>query len=185
MIDVNQLRKGVTYEHDNNLWRVLEYSHVKPGRGKATIRTKVRNLRSGSTVEHTFNSGERVQDIRLDNRTVQFLYQEDNLVYFMDMETYEQPVLNYAVVEDVMPYLKEGSELQLKMYGDEAIDVELPPNLDLEVVEAEVAVRGDTSGAVTKAVKLETGLVVNVPAFVTVGTVIRVDTRSGEYLTRV
>ncbi len=185
MIDVNQLRKGVTYEYDGNLWRVLEYTHVKPGRGKATIRTKVRNLRTGSTVELTFNSGDRVQDIRLDNRKVQFLYEEDSLVYFMDMDTYEQPVINRSVVEDVMPYLKEGTELQLKMFGDEPIDVELPVTMDFEVVEAEVAVRGDTSGAVTKAVKVETGLVVTVPAFVDVGTVIRVDTRTGEYMTRV
>jgi len=185
MIDVNTLRKGVTFEHDGNIWKVLEYSHNKPGRGKATIRVKTRNLRSGATLEMTFNSGDRVQDIRLDHHNVQFLYTDGEFYHFMDLETYEQPALNAEVLGEATQYLKENLEVKLTFFEGEAIDIDLPTTIDVEVMQAEASVRGDTATGVTKKVVTETGLEVDVPAFVEVGNVIRVDTRNGSYVTRV
>ncbi|NIM92484.1 MAG: elongation factor P [Anaerolineales bacterium] len=185
MIDVNELRSGVTFELDGNLYKVIEYSHHKPGRGKASIRTKVRDMRSGSVLEKTFISGDRVQDVRLDYREVQFLYQDGDLFYFMDTETYEQPVLNASTLGDTVNYLKEGLLAKLTLYGNEPIDLELPTAVDLEVVEAEAAVKGDTATGANKLVTVETGLKVQVPLFVNKGDIIRVDTRSGTYVTRV
>jgi elongation factor P len=184
LIDVNDLRSGVTFELDGDLYKVIEYSHNKPGRGKATIRTKVRNLRTGTVLEKTFNSGERVQDVRLDYRVAQYLYHDGDLFYFMDTDTYEQPVLNGSTLGDAVEYLKENLEVKLTFYGSEALDIELPTAVDLDVVEAEHAVKGDTATGATKTVKTETGLKVQVPLFVETGDRIRVDTRTGEYLTR-
>lgn len=185
MIDVNELRSGVTFELDGAIYRVLEYAHHKPGRGKATIRTKVRDLRSGNIVEKTFNSGDRVLDLRLDYRTAQYLYRQDNLFTFMDTETYEQPTVSLKTLADAVPYLKEGLEVKLTFNGDEALDVELPSAVDLKVTEAETGVKGDTATGATKSVTTETGLKVSVPLFVEAGDVIRVDTRNGAYVTRV
>jgi len=185
MIDVNDLRKGVTFEFDGQLFKVLEYSHHKPGRGNATIRVKARNLRSGTTLEKTFQSGERVQDVRLDFHNVQFLYADGGLYYFMDSETFEQPAVKADMLGGDALYLTEGMEVKLTFYQGEPLDIELPTSVDLKVVYAEVAVRGDTATGVTKRVKTETGLEVQVPNFVNEGDVIRVDTRSGAYVTRV
>jgi len=185
MIDVNDLRKGVTFELDGNLWRVLEYAHHKPGRGNATIKIKARNLRTGSTLEKTFISGSQVQNARLDFHNVQYLYNDTDNYYFMDNETFEQPGIKAEVLGDDAHFLKAGMEVKLTFYKGEPLDVELPTSVDLEVKEAEVAVRGDTATGVTKRVKTETGFEVACPNFVKVGDVIRVDTRTGEYLTRV
>lgn len=185
MIDVNELRSGVTFLLDDDLYKVVEYSHHKPGRGKATIRTKVRNMRTGSLIEKSFTSGDRVQDVRLDYRTVQYLYREDNLFYFMDTETFEQPALNADALGDAVNYLKENLEAKLTLYGSEPIDLELPTTVDLEVVESEMAVKGDTATGANKSVTVETGASVTVPLFVNVGDVIRIDTRNGNYVTRV
>ena len=183
MIDVNNLRKGVTFQRDGNLWKVLEYSHHKPGRGKATIRVKTRNLRTGATLDMTFNSSDRVQDIRLDHHNVQFLYSDGEFYHFMDLDTYEQPALSTDVLGETTQYL--NLEVKLTFYEGEAIDIELPTTIDVEVVQTEPSVRGDTATGVTKKVITETGLEVDVPAFVEVSNVIRVDTRSGTYVTRV
>ncbi|HEB64015.1 MAG TPA: elongation factor P [Chloroflexi bacterium] len=185
MIDVNELRKGVTFEQGGNLYKVLEYDHHKPGRGKATIRTKVRDLRKGNTLDMTFTSGDRVQDVRLDYHNVQYLYTDGDFYHFMDNETYEQPAIPAAVVGEAAPYLKEGMEVKLTFYGSEPLDIELPVTVDLKVTEAQAAVRGDTATGVTKKVTTETGLEVQVPAFVNAGDTIRVDTRTGQYVTRV
>lgn len=185
MIDVNDLRKGVTFEFDGQLYKVLEYSHNKPGRGNATIRTRLRNLKSGATIDRTFQSGDRVQDIRLDHHIVQYLYHDGGLYYFMDTETYEQPALNAETLGENVNYLHEGLQVKLTFYGDEPIDVELPAAVDLKVVHSEPGVRGDTATGANKQVTTETGLRVTVPLFVNVGDTIRVDTRSGAYLTRV
>jgi elongation factor P len=170
MIDVNDLRKGVTFELDGNLWRVLEYSHHKPGRGNATIRIKARNLRSGSTLEF---------------HNVQYPYNDGDTYYFMDQQTFDQPGIPKSILGDSADFLKAGMECKLTFYDGEALDVELPLNVDLEVVHAEVSVRGDTATGVTKKVRLETGVEVQVPNFVKEGDTIRVDTRDGTYLTRV
>lgn len=185
MIDVNDLRKGVTFELDGNLYRVLEYHHHKPGRGKATIRIKARDLRSGAIIERTFPSGNTVQDVQLDYHNAQYLYNDGDTYYFMDTETYEQYGIPAKVLGDGAKFLKDNMEVKLTFYKGEPLDVELPITVDLAVVQAEVAVKGDTATGLTKKVVTETGLEVTVPAFVNQGDVIRVDTRTGEYVTRV
>jgi elongation factor P len=185
MIDVNELRKGVTFEVDEQIFRVLEYTHNKPGRGNATIRTKLRNLKTGATIERTFQSGDRVQDIRLDHHQVQYLYHDGDLYYFMDTETYEQPAIAGSMLGENVPYLKEGLEVKLTLWQEQPIEVEIPAAVELKVVQADVGVRGDTATGANKLVTTETGLKVQVPLFVNVGDTIRVDTRSGAYLTRV
>lgn len=185
MIDVNDLRKGVTFEYDGNLFKVLEYSHNKPGRGNATIRIKARNLRSGGTIEKTFQSGERVQDARLEYHMAQYLYTDGDLYYFMDQETFEQYPLHAEILGEYTGFLKEEMPVKLTFYGTEALDIELPTTVDLKIIRAEVAVRGDTATGVTKNVTVETGVQVQVPNFVNEGDTIRVDTRTGTYVTRV
>lgn len=184
MIDVNELRKGVTFELDGDIWRVLEYSHHKPGRGSATIRTKVRNLRSGATVDRTFTSSDRVQDIRLDHRQVQYLYQDGDFYHFMDLETYEQPVLNASMLQNTLPFLSEGLNLELVEYNGQPLEIEIPLIVELQVIEVEAAVKGDTATGATKNVITSTGLQIQGPLFLRIGDVIRVDTRTGAYLSR-
>jgi elongation factor P len=185
MIDVNELRKGVTFTMDGELYKVIDYQHYKPGRGKAVIRTKLRNLRTGSTIDKTFTSGERVQDIRLDRQTVQYLYTDGDFYYFMDVETFEQFPLPDALLEDAKPYLVENMEIELSSYEGERLDVDLPITVDLSVVEAPPGFAGDTAQGATKEVTLETGLKLNVPLFIEEGDVLRIDTRDGRYVTRV
>ncbi len=185
MIDVNELRKGVTFTMDDELYKVLEYQHHKPGRGKATIRTTLRNLRTGTTIQHNFISGDRVEEIRVERRQVQYLYTDGDMYHFMDTETYEQTALHKSMLGEQIPYLKENMALMLSTYDREPLDIELPTTVDLEVTEAEMAVAGDTATGTLKKVTLETGLEVQVPLFVERGDVIQVDTRTGEYVTRV
>jgi len=185
MIDVNELRKGVTFEMDGALYKVLDYSHNKTGRGNATIRVKARNLLTGANIERTFSSGQSVQDIQLDFHNVSYLYGDGNFSYFMDNETFDQPAIKKETLGEDGRYLKEGMEVKLTFYKGEAIDVELPSSVDLKVVRSEMAIRGDTATGVTKKVETETGLMVQCPNFVNVGDTIRVDTRTGGYVTRV
>lgn len=185
MIGVQDLRKGVTFELDGEIYRVLEYDHYKPGRGTAVIRTKLRNLRSGATINRNFTSGDRVQDIRLDHSTVQYMFNDGEFYHFMDQATYEQPMLPKALLEEVLPYLKEGTVLELETYQGEPIGIEMPFTVDLEVTDAPPGFAGDTATGATKEVTVETGYKVQVPLFVKTGDIIRVDTRTGEYLTRV
>jgi elongation factor P len=185
MIDVNALRKGVTFEMDGGLYKVLDYSHNKTGRGNANIRIKARNLLTGANIERTFNSGQSVQDVSLDFHNVSYLYTDGDFYHFMDNDTFEQPALKGDVLGDKAPFLKEGMEVKLTYYRDAPIDVEIPSSVDLKVVQAETAIRGDTATGVTKKVTTETGLQVNCPQFVKVGDTIRVNTETGEYVTRV
>lgn len=185
MIPVTQLRKGVVFEEDGQLWRVLEYDHYKPGRGNAIIRTKLRNLRTNATVSRTFLSGATVQDVRLEHRTVQFLYGDGEYYHFMDVETYEQPMLSAEALSDVLPYLKEGITIDLELYEGEPVGIEMPITVDLLVTDAPPGYAGDTATGATKQVTLETGMTLEVPLFINTGDVVRVDTRTGEYLTRV
>jgi elongation factor P len=185
MIPVSELRKGVTFEADGQLWRVLEYDHYKPGRGNAMIRTKLRNLRTGSTLSRTFLSGDKVQDVRLEHKTVQYLYNDGDYYHFMDTETYEQPALPADTLSDVIPYLKEGTTLEIELYEGEPIGIQPPITVDLLVVDAPPGYAGDTATSATKEVTLETGLKLQVPLFIKTNDVIRVDTRTGAYLTRI
>jgi len=185
MIDVNTLRKGVTFELDGQLFKVLDYHHNKPGRGNATIRIKAVNLRSGTQLEKTFQSGDRVQDVRLEFHNVQYLYNDGELYHFMDLETFEQPAISASILGEATQYLMENMEVKLTFYQGEPLDIELPTSVDLKIVRAEASVRGDTATGVTKKVVTETGLEVQVPGFINEGDTIRVDTRNGAYVTRV
>jgi len=185
MIDVNNLRKGVTFEMDGSLFKVLDYSHNKTGRGNANIRIKARNMFTGANIERTFSSGQSVQDVSLDFHNVAYLYSDGEFYHFMDNETFEQPAIKADVLGDDALFLKSGMEVKLTFYNGQPLDVEFPTSVDLKVMEAEVAVRGDTATGVSKRVKTETGLEVQCPQFVKVGDTIRVDTRTGEYVTRV
>ncbi|MBP9501122.1 MAG: elongation factor P [Candidatus Promineofilum sp.] len=184
MIDVNQLRRGVTFNHDGALLKVTEYSHTKPGRGKATIRVKVRDMRTGTNKEVTFNSGDRVDDVRLDKSAYQYIYDDGTFYVFMDLSTYEQRSVAHSVLESDAKFLRDNMELELLSYEGEVIDYELPKTMEFEVVEAENAVAGDTATGATKEIITETGLRVKTPLFVQVGDRIRVNTETGEYQTR-
>jgi elongation factor P len=185
VIDVNELRAGVTFTMDGDLYKVLDYQHHKPGRGKATIRTTLRNLRTGATIQQNFISGDRVQDIRIDKHQMQYLYSDQDFYHFMDVETFDQVALPATTMVDAAPYLKENQAIEIAFHEREPIDVNLPVTVELEVADSELAVKGDTATGAKKQVTMETGLKVMVPLFVEIGDVIRIDTRSGEYVTRV
>jgi elongation factor P len=186
MIGVQDLRKGTTFiDDDGNLYRVLEYQHVKLGRGNAVIKTRLRNLKTGATIERTFQSGGRVQDVRLDHHQVQYLYNDGENYHFMDLETFEQPVLSREMLGDAALYLKENVTVDLLTYEGKPIEIELPTTVDLKVVETAPGFKGDTATGGGKPATLETGVVITVPFFVNVGDTVRVDTRDGSYVTRV
>lgn len=185
MIDVNQLRKGTTFTEDGDLFKVIDYAHNKTGRGSATIRVQVRNLRTGSNFEKTYTSGNRVQDVRLDNVEVEYLYDDGEFLTFMNTETFDQPQMRRDIFGDDVLYLKENLRINLLQYEGEIIDYELPITVDYEVTDSEMAVAGDTANNPTKKVTTETGLAVKVPMFVNVGDTIRVKTEDSSYVTRV
>lgn len=185
MIDVQDARKGTVIELDGSLYEVLEYSHHKMARGNAIIRLKVRNLETGATIERTFTSGQRVQDVRLEPAQVQYLYHDDQFYYFMDTETYEQFPLSKEILGDAVNYMADGLVLKIETYQGKPVRIILPTTVDLKVVAAEPGFAGDTAGSASKYCTVETGLKVRVPLFVNEGDTIRVDTRTGEYVTRV
>jgi len=185
MIGVQELRKGVTIDLDGQLFRVLEYQHHKPARGPAIIRTRLRNLRTGSTIDRSFGSGSKVQDILLDHSKVQYMYSDGDLYYFMDTDTYGQPALSAEVLGEAVNYLAENLILDLETYEGEAITIDLPTTVDLKVVETDPGFAGDTATGALKEAILSTGLKIKVPLFVNQGDTVRVDTRNGNYVTRV
>ena len=185
MITSGELRKGITIELDGELYQVLYYQHIKIGRGSAQVRLKLRDIRGGHTIERTFQSSEKFIRARLDYRSTQYLYNDGDLYYFMDEENFEQFPLNLDQLGDAINYLKEGMSLQISSYKGELIGVELPITVELEVVATDPGFKGDTASAGSKPAKLETGITVQVPLFVNVGDVIKVDTRSASYLERV
>jgi elongation factor P len=184
MITANDLRRGATFEMDGEFYRVVEYQHSYLGRGSANVRVKMRNLRTGATIERTFTPEDRINDVRLELREVQYLYNDGTLYYFMDTETYEQPALSAELLGDAVDYLTENMTLQISTYEGEPIDIVLPVTVDLKVVEAPPGFAGDTATSATKQVTLETGLKVTAPLFVEEGDIVRVDTRTGQYLSR-
>lgn len=185
MIDVNQLRRGTTYLDDGELYKVLTYTHNKTARGAGNVRVGIRNLRTGATIEKTYNTGSKVQDVRLDAVMMEYLYEDGMFLTFMDNETFEQPQIRKDIFGDDIYYIKEGTTVKLLRYEGELIDYELPTTMDFEVVEAENAVAGDRANNPTKKVKTETGLEVDVPMFVNEGDTIRVKVEDGTYQTRV
>ncbi len=185
MISVNDLKTGLTLEIDGGLWNVVEFMHVKPGKGAAFVRTKLKNAETGNVVEKTFRAGEKVAKATLDKRDMQYLYKEGNDYVMMDLETYEQLSVSADKIGDGVKYLKENMNVAILLHGNNIIGIDIPNFVELEVVDTPPAEKGNTAQGGTKPATLETGAVVNVPFFVTNGTIIRVDTRTNEYLDRV
>jgi elongation factor P len=184
MVTGRELKKGNVIEMDSTLYQVLDYQHIKMKR-IALLRMKLRDVRGGHTIERTFPSNEKLKLVRLDYRDMQFLYADGNLYHFMDNETYEQIAIDKAQLGDAVKYLKENDSARVSTYKDEVIGIELPAAVELEVVETEPGFKGNTATGGTKPATVETGIIVQVPLFVEKGTIIKVDTRSGQYLERV
>ncbi len=184
MISSNDFRPGVTIEIDNQVWQVVDFQHVKPGKGAAFVRAKIKNLQTGAVVERTFNAGEKLPRARVDRRPMQYLYESDGTYNFMDNETYDQIMLTKEQLDTALNFLKENMEISIMFFNGVVIGVELPNSVDLEVVETDPGIRGDTATGGTKPAKLETGYVVKVPLFINTGDVLRIDTRSGDYIER-
>ena len=185
MISVNDFKTGLTVQLDNGLWSVVEFLHVKPGKGAAFVRSKLKNVETGQVVEKTFRAGEKVAKAALDRREMQYLYKEGKDFVMMDMESYEQLQVSEDNIGSGIKYLKENMVVQVLMHESKIIGVDIPSHVELQVVDTPPSEKGNTSQGGTKPATLETGAVVNVPFFVSNGDTIRVDTRTNEYLDRV
>lgn len=184
MISVNDLRPGVTVELEGGVWQVVEFLHVKPGKGAAFVRTKLKNLQTSVVLERTFRAGERVEQAHVENRAMQYLYNSGTEYVAMDTETFEQLSLTEETLGDAVKFLKENMEIEVQLYQGQPIGVDLPNTVELAVVETDPGLKGDTASGGSKPATLETGAVVQVPLFINIGDVLKVDTRSGEYLSR-
>ncbi|MGA7934625.1 MAG: elongation factor P [Kovacikia sp.] len=184
MISSNDFRPGVSIELDGGVWRVVEFLHVKPGKGSAFVRTKLKNVQSGNVIERTFRAGETVPQANLEKSTMQHTYKDGEDFVFMEMETYEEARLSSAQIGDRVKYLKEGMEVNVVRWGEQVMEVELPNSVALEVTQTDPGVKGDTATGGTKPAIVETGAQVMVPLFISVGERIRIDTRSDSYLGR-
>ena len=184
MIDAGELKKGITIDVEGQLYQVLDYQHIKIARGAAQVRLKLRDVRAGHTTERVFQASQKFSRAFLERRPVQYLYNDGGLYYFMDTETFEQTPLDKAMVGEALRYLKDGQNLQILTYRGETIGIELPVSVELQVTETGPGFKGDTASAGSKPAILETGITVHVPFFINTGDVIKVDTRTGEYLER-
>lgn len=184
MISVNDFRTGLTIIVDGQLYRVMDFQHVKPGKGAAFVRSKLRNLRNGNVQEKTFRAGEKVEKAQIDNRKMQYLYAQGDEHVFMDMESYDQTELASSAIEYELKFLKENMEVHIQSYQGEMLGVELPNTVELEVTETEPGIKGDTASGGTKPATLQTGLTVQVPFFVNQGDILIINTTDGSYVSR-
>ena len=184
MISSNDFRTGTSIELDGNVWRVVEFLHVKPGKGSAFVRTKLKAVQSGNVVEKTFRAGEMLPQAVLEKSTLQHTYMEADDYVFMDMGTYEETRLTAKQIGDSRKYLKEGMEVSVVAWNGKPLEVELPNSVVLEITQTDPGVKGDTATGGQKPAKLETGAVVRVPLFISEGEILRIDTRTGEYISR-
>jgi elongation factor P len=184
-ITTNDLKNGITLELDNALFQVVEFQHVKPGKGGAFVRTKLRNLKNGNVFDRTFNAGVRVEQAMLEKKDMQFLYRDGDDYVFMDMESYDQTHVAPVALGDAADYMIENSTAIIAFHNGEIVTVEIPASVELDVTETEPGVQGDRVSGARKSATLQTGVVVQVPLFVNIGDRVKVDTRSGEYITRV
>lgn len=184
MISTNDFRNGVTVEIDGNAWQVVEFQHVKPGKGAAFVRAKMRNLQTGATVERTFNAGEKMPKAHVEKRSMEFLYQDGDEYHVMDMESFEQTSLTKEQLGNASNFLKENMQVSVLSFQGTIFNVELPMSVELEVVATDPGIKGDTATGGSKPATLETGYIVKVPLFINVGDVLRIDTRSGDYIER-
>ena len=184
MITAGDFRKGITFEMNGQPYVVLDFQHVKPGKGNAFVRTKYKNIYTGAIREDAFNPDDKFPKAHIETKKMQYLYNDGELFYFMDPESYDQLPLNQDQVEEAMKFLKENDEATIKFYNNEPFLVEAPNFVDLEIIETEPGVKGDTATNVTKSATVETGAVIQVPIFINEGEVVQIDTRTGEYLGR-
>lgn len=184
MVTAGDFRKGITIEIDGQVWVIVDFQHVKPGKGAAFVRTKMKNIMQGNVLEKTFNPSEKFENAHVDKKDMQYLYNDGELYYFMDNETYEQLPLNQGKVEDAMNFVKENMTVTIKFFKGEAFSVEPPNFVELQIAETEPGFKGDTATAGNKPAILETGYKIMVPLFINEGDMIRVDTRTGEYMER-
>jgi len=185
MADTSDIRNGMIMNMDGEYWAIQEFLHVKPGKGGAFIRTKIKNLLTGQVKDQTFRSGEKIVEVRVVRQPFQYLYRSGDVYHMMDKTTYEQIELSAKMVDDARYYLKENMDLNILMDGEKPLTLELPNFVELAVAETEPGIRGDTAQGGSKSATLESGLVVQVPLFINEGDVLRIDTRSGKYVTRV
>jgi elongation factor P len=184
MISTNEFRTGLTIELDGDVYQVVDFQHVKPGKGAAFVRTKIRNVRTGGVVERTFNAGEKIPRARVEKKEFQYLYNDGSVFNFMDMETYDQVGLNADELGDAVKYLKENMTISILTFQGKSMGVDLPNYVELEVVETSPGIKGDTASGGSKPATLETGYVVQVPFFINIGDVLQIDTRTGQYIKR-
>ncbi|MDX1934486.1 MAG: elongation factor P [Capsulimonadales bacterium] len=184
-MDTSDFRNGLSILLDNDIWTIVEFMHVKPGKGAAFVRTRIKNLRTGNSIERTFRAGEKVEQAVLERTTMQYLYTQDDEAFLMDMESFEQTGIQASLFGDQRKYLKENMDISVIRYKGEVIGVSVPDFMELQVVETDPGVRGDTATGGSKPAKVETGAVVNVPLFINIGEKIRIDTRTDSYLERV
>lgn len=185
MISAGDFRKGTTFEMDGDVWQVIDFQHVKPGKGAAFVRTKIRSVMSGANKDITFNPNDKYQEARIETKDMQYLYNDGTLYYFMDPNTYDQIPIEKESVEEAIVYIKENDMATLRFYKGKAFEVNPPNFVELTVTKTEPGVKGDTATGAVKPATVETGATVNVPLFVEEGDVIKIDTRSNEYLSRV
>lgn len=183
-ITTNDLKNGMVLQLDNVLFQIVDFQHVKPGKGHAFVRTTLKNVRTGAVIDRTFRAGEKVERAIIDNREFNFLYRDSGAYVFMDNQTYDQITVEGSVLGDAANYIVDGSVVVLRMFGDEVVGTELPASVELNIAETEPGVQGDRVSGARKPATLETGLVLQVPLFVNPGDRIKVDTRSGDYITR-
>ncbi|MGB9903293.1 MAG: elongation factor P [Desulfotomaculales bacterium] len=185
MVSTNDFRTGLTIDLDGEAYQVVDFQHVKPGKGSPFVRSKLKNLRTGAVIEKTFNAGEKIPRAHVERREVQYLYNDGGTYYFMDMENYDQVPLTAEQLGEAVNFLKENLTLHIVLYQGKSIGVDLPNYVELKVIDTTPGIRGDTATGGTKPATLETGYVVQVPLFVNVGDVLQIDTRTGLYLKRV
>jgi elongation factor P len=185
MISAGDFRNGLTFEYDSNVYQVVEFQHVKPGKGAAFVRTKMKNVMTGAVVERTFNPTEKVEPARIERKDMEYLYEDSGLYYFMDQETYEQIPLGQEQLGDALKFVMENMVVKILSYKGNVFAVEPPTFVEMKVVETEPGVKGNTATNVTKPATVESGAIITVPMFVNEGDTIRIDTRTGEYMERV
>ena len=185
MVSAGDFRNGITVEIEGNVFQIIEFQHVKPGKGAAFVRTKLKNIKSGGVVEKTFRPTEKFENAHIDRVDMQYLYSDGELYHFMDVETYDQISLNEDAIGDALKFVKENEMVKMLSHNGEVFSVEPPLFVELEVTETEPGFKGDTSTGATKPATVETGATLNVPLFVEIGDKLKIDTRTGEYLSRV
>ncbi len=184
MITAGDFKKGITVEWDGGVWNIVDFQHVKPGKGAAFVRTKIKNIMTGAVIERTFNPTDKMPRAIVETKEMQYLYSDGDLYYFMDPETFEQLPLNHSHVEEAIKYVKENTNVNIRFFKGEAFSVEAPNFVELEVTQTEPGFKGDTASNTYKPATLETGFELMVPLFINIGDVIKIDTRTGEYLSR-